>query len=215
MKLYIYGCSPFGLELELWLRESNLYLGGYGKNHKLEVINFCGFLGDKAYIQKDYLSLFKGGIEILDKHDSLLMAVGENLDFRQALSERLRGRVLFPNMIHKSAIFCASSLGCGNVISPYCIFSVQCRIGSFNVFGSKSEVAHNAVVGSYNSLFSFGGFMGFSKVGDKNLFGVASYLLPRAQVGSNNTIAPGSFIYKRFRDNCLIQGNPATAIKRA
>lgn len=211
MKVYIYGCSAFGVEVESWLRQSRLFL----ENQMIDSINFAGFLGDRKYIQDEYLHLWSGSIDMLTPNDGVILAIGENLHFKESLAKQLWGKVQFPNMIHKTSLNTTTNIGVGNILSLFCNLSTMSSIGNFNLFNAHSGVGHNVIMGDFNTISAYSDMLGYSKIGHKNKFGVASHLLPKAQIGDNNTIAPGSIIYKRFRDDNLISGNPATAQIRA
>ncbi|TLD96488.1 hypothetical protein LS71_005305 [Helicobacter jaachi] len=210
MKVYIYGCSGFGLELEGLLRDSELVLN----NEVIRNVSFAGFLGDKQYIAKEYLHLCVGDITRLHSSDGILLAIGNNVVLRAELATMLRDKVLCPNMFHKSSFIYTKDIGIGNIVALFCNISPLCKVGDFNFFNSRSGMGHNASMGSYNTISAYSDLLGYAKIGDKNTLGDSSHLLPRAQIGNNNTVAPGSIIYKRFRDNNLISGNPAQKIDK-
>lgn len=210
-KLYIYGCSGFGIEVEMWLKDSRLLI----ENDICKNFNFCGFLGDKKYIEKDFLHLYKGGIELLDHNSMLIFAIGKNVEFKKSLYLQLTDKnVIFPTLLHNGAFVASNMIGKGNIIAVFAGISTQIYIGNFNIINSYATIGHNAIIKDFNAFSSFSNIMGNTSIGNENILGVGSCLLPKAQIGDRNIIAPGSYVYKRFRDDNLISGNPATAVSK-
>ena len=208
-KLYIYGCSGFGLEVYSHLKDSTILLGD--KIYKN--VNFCGFIGDKKYIQDDFLQLCAGDISILDNDTMLILAIGKDMAFKRKIYTMLKDRVAFPTLKHNHAITHSKYIGFGNIIAAFVVISTQSTIGNFNIFHSHSAIGHNTQIKDFNTLSSFSSMMGYSSLGDGNILGVGACLLPRACIGDGNIVAPGSYIYKRFRDENRISGNPAIATR--
>lgn len=214
-EVYIYGCSGFAIELAANVQtQSKLVENPY---------KFLGYICDKEYVNEEFKQKYKyiGDDSVLNKGDSIILAIGENLSFKKELVKRLEARgILFPNFYHLSMLEYASveyydslNIGKGNIFL-YCsgINESIKNIGSFNIFQPYTGAAHDTVIGNYNVLSAYCNLMGKSSIGDNNILGVNSYLLPKASIGNNNKVAPGSFVYKRFRNNCVIAGNPATKV---
>ena len=68
------------------------------------------------------------------------------------------------------------------------------------------------MIGNYNVFSSYTDICGFCQIGDLNFFTSKSSVLPHAKIGNNNKFLPASVVYKKCKDNCIMQGNPAIKI---
>ncbi|RDU66506.1 hypothetical protein CQA53_03425 [Helicobacter didelphidarum] len=207
-KLFIFGCGGYAIEI----LDMILLL----EKQKDFRYKFAGFIADREFVEADFAQRkdYLGNIteSHIAKGDSVVLAIAKNLNFKQKMAENFRQMgVNFPNIIHPSCYVHTKDIGEGNIIEIYCGVSRDAKIGSFNLLNGMNIMGHHASIGDFNSLNGYVSMHGYAQVGDKNIFGISSCLLPKAQIGNNNIIAPGSIIYKRFRDDNLISGNPATA----
>lgn len=207
-KLFIFGCGGYAVEI----LEIILLL----EKERGFAYRFGGFIADREFASDEFRerSDYVGNIAVskINKHDSVVLAIAKNLAFKQEMVKVFREiGVSFPNIIHPSCFIHTQDMGEGNIIELYCGISREAKLGSFNLLNGVNIMGHHSRIGDFNSLNGYVSLHGYAMAENANIFGVGSCMLPKAQIGSNNTIAPGSVIYKRFRDSNLISGNPAVA----
>ena len=210
-KIFIYGVGGFALEVFEIIKAN--------KEKDSNYYNFCGYIGDREFIEPNSIDIkqYIGNIEDskIKKGDSIAIAIGKNIEFKKQIVEIFRSiGVKFPNIIHPLCDLNTKNIGEGNIIKPFYTCAINITIGNFNLFNAYNCVGHHSKIGSFNSLNAYVSMHGFSSIGNENILGVGSCLLPKAQIGDRNIIAPGSYVYKRFRDDNLISGNPATVVSK-
>ena len=118
----------------------------------------------------------------------------------------------FPNIIDES-IFIAEdssfSLGEGNIIGRICGFSINNRIGSFNVFNGANNTGHDLTVGDFNVFMPGSRISGGVSIGDRNLIGADSFILQELRIGNDVTVGPLSALLSKPKDGYVYMGNPA------
>lgn len=119
----------------------------------------------------------------------------------------------FMNLIHPLSLVSESaSMGEGNIITVGCILSCNTNIGHANFLNGHVIIGHDVNMGDANFFGPGSKILGSVSIGSVNSFGTNSVALVKARIGDNNMIAPGAYIYKGCRDNCLMSGNPARKI---
>lgn len=209
MKLYVYGASSFGTEVAWHVRNSNL-----------RDYEFGGFICGETYVEPEFDENYVGDIDILRPGDSVVLAVGRNIEFKVKLVKELIERgIEFPNMVSDKSIVSEPQRQKlmknevqGNLVFPLVIISTGASIGDFNLINSYAGLGHETCVGNFNTVSSYCHLMGFSSIGDRNHLGGGATLLPRASIGNDNLVSPGSYIYKRFNNGERIAGNPALRV---
>lgn len=204
-RLFIYGGGGFAMEVLSCIRLLE-------KSLDYEY-SFSGFIAERDFIE-DGLDM---DCYVGDRNDNpfvsgdgVVLAIGRNTHFKEEMFNFFDSRgAHFPNIIHPSCYIYTKNVGMGNIIMQNCMASHNVCIGNFNLFNGYNCAGHHSIIGSFNSLNSYVSMHGHSKLGNHNILGIYSALLPKAIVGNDNFVAPGSMIYKRFRDGGLIGGNPA------
>ena len=205
--LYIYGAGYAGAEIYY------LFIDELKKNNEY---SFKGFIsGQNNFLKESELNnLYLGSEEDIefDKNDYIVLAIGENLKFKQKIVEELKKtKVNFCNLIHSTAniVKCEGKIGIGNIFYPLVYITNDVEIGDFNLISGYTAISHNTKVGNFNTFSGACRITGCVTIGDANLFGTGAIMLPHSKIGNNNKIAAASVIYKKFRNNSLIAGNPA------
>ena len=154
--------------------------------------------------EEDFLNKIKPS-----KGVSLLMGVGDPklIDKLSRTFEEYK----FPNLIHPSFIGDLESIevGIGNIITAGCIFTVDTKIGSFNIFNLNTSLGHDSNIGNCNVFNPGCNISGGVRIGSCNLFGTNSTVLQNVAVGDYNTLGASSLANKTINDNSVMIGVPA------
>lgn len=207
-RIIILGTGGFARECHQWLLD--IQSGDPS-------IAFRGFLDMRSNLADfpDLDSLYLGPEEdyTFEDNDHLVIGVGDPT-VREKLYLRYRNAgVPFYSLVHPSAIIGRNCrLGQGNIICPGCVFTCDISIGQGNLFNLCTTLGHDVCVGDYNVISPHVDITGWARIGDLNTLGTSVVFLPKSQLGSRCKIAPGSVVYKGFKDNVIAKGNPATRI---
>ncbi|HEY9261479.1 hexapeptide transferase, partial [Chitinophaga sp.] len=132
------------------------------------------------------------------------------------ISDRLRSRFLFPNLIHPSVIgnFSDIKIGDGNIITANCVFTTSIKIGSFNLFNLATTVGHDVLIGNCNVINPAVNISGGVSIGSNNLIGVNATILQYKVIGSNSIVGACSLVTKNVDDNVTVMGVPAKILHK-
>lgn len=121
----------------------------------------------------------------------------------------------FPNLIHPSFVGSSDSIvfGQGNIITAGCVFTVDIKVGSFNIFNLNTTVGHDTEIGSFNVMNPGVSLSGGVKIGDGILLGANSTVLQYLKIGDNSILGAGAVLTKDLDPNSLAVGVPAKVIK--
>lgn len=121
----------------------------------------------------------------------------------------------FPNLIHESFEGDKKSinLGEGNLIAAGCIFTVDIKVGSYNIFNLNSTVGHDTEIGNCNIFNPGCNISGSVTIKNSNLIGTNATVLQKVKIGSNNIIGASSLTNKEIGDKKVMVGIPAKFIK--
>ena len=123
---------------------------------------------------------------------------------------------IFPNLIHPNFIGDRKSIQLerGNIITAGCVFTVDIKIGSHNIFNLNSTVGHDTVIGDCN-VFNPGANISCSvKIGSRNLFGTNSTVLQFIEIGNGNILGASSLANKNIGNESIMVGVPAKNLKK-
>lgn len=207
--LYILGNSGYARETFYLVKSLNQYnFRAFVDIHSEEDV----ILGDNVIqviseddfeniIQKNDVNVVNAVISIADAH------------IAQKIYNRFKGKCKFPNIVSPLA-FCyeAVQMGEGNIISPYCLFTVNVKIGSFNKFNFSVGVGHDVTIGDFNQFNPSVNLSGHVSIGSYNLFGVKSTILQGLKIGDNNTIGASSLLTKSIHSERIYIGVPARKV---
>lgn len=179
-------------------------------------ITFGGFLGHNGYGHtvdyKSYQSLYIGEMSEHHFKDNEYCIIGAAYpELRKQIYEDLKKQgVRFYTLICKGIHLSPSfEYNEANIFVGSYYASTDIKIGNGNVFNGQVIVGHDVEIGDFNFFGPCSQLLGYVKVGNGNTIGASSILLAHSKLGNNNKIAPLSCIYKGFKDNCYIAGNPA------
>lgn len=207
---YIIGASGFAKEI-LFLTEQVLgtkstFMGFVDSDKKKD---FILINGDKTPVisEEFFFSKIKPNDSI-----SLFMGVG-NPSLLKTLSEKFSD-YNFPNLIHPNFIGDKRGIKMkkGNIITAGCVFTVDIKIGSFNIFNLNTTIGHDSVIGDCNVFNPGTNVSGNSSIGSWNLFGTNSTVLQMLKIENDNVIGASALITKNVSSNNLMVGVPAKKI---
>lgn len=178
-------------------------------------IIFGGFMGHGGYGKtvnyKTYQNLYVGEVsEHIFKDDEYVIIGAGYPSLRTKIYSELKQRnIQFFNLITSDSKISESvNFGEANVIISSS-FTVNISIGNGNVFNDAINVGHDVEIGDFNFFGPRSQVLGNVKVGNFNQIGANTVFLPKSRIGNNNKIAPLSAIYKGYKDNYYLAGNPA------
>ena len=140
------------------------------------------------------------------------------------LSEKIMGQFLkhraahlfsFPNLIHPSFTGHREGIefGKGNIVTAGCCFTINIKVGSFNIFNLNTTIGHEAVIGSFNVFNPGCNISGGVQIGDSNLFGTNSAILQGLKIGNATTVGASALVTKNLDEGKTYVGIPATQSK--
>ena len=134
--------------------------------------------------------------------------------FKRKIVEKLpldKKNIVFPNIIHPTAVINKKyiSLGVGNIVEAGVKFTLDIKIGNFNLFNLNTTVGHDVIIEDYcviNPLVSISG-----RVNIKNdvLIGTGANILERLEIGENSIIGAGAVVTKNIEPDTVAVGIPA------
>jgi sugar O-acyltransferase (sialic acid O-acetyltransferase NeuD family) len=212
--IYILGSGGFAKEVHFLIKEIN-------RNSATPIYNFKAFIdvtkesklfiGDKSYpiIEEESFLLLPS------KEICLAIGIG-NPKALARLCPKLSGKYSFPNLISPTAIYDQASVkfGEGNIISSGCIFTVDIKVDSFNIFNLNTTVGHDTEIGSFNVINPGANISGGVHIGNCNLIGTNATILQNIRINSNSILGASSLLLKDLDSNLLAVGCPAKAIKK-
>lgn len=206
--LIIFGTGDFAIECYYWLLDMILDSKDY---------TFKGFVSTNNDLNPtSNLNDYYLGNEItynFNQNDYVVVAIAGNLKIKEKIINFLNEKnVNYFNLIHPTAIIKTQNIGVGNIFAPYTVISFESIINNHNSFNCYTSFGHHAKIGNFNALNSHTDITGHCEIGDSNFFGSSAIMLPKSKIGNNNKVAAGSVIYKRFRNDITIIGNPAVKL---
>jgi sugar O-acyltransferase (sialic acid O-acetyltransferase NeuD family) len=213
--IYIIGSGGFAREVYFLINDINL-------SSKETIYNFKGYIGressdSEVKIGEKKFPVFAEDIFLRSnqgKRVDLAIGIGAPQTLEK-LYYRFSESYSFPNLIHPSFIGHqeAIAMGIGNIITAGCIFSLDIKIASFNIFNLNTTVGHDAVIGSYNVVNPGVNISGGVEVGNKNLIGTNATVLQNLSIGNNSILGAGAVLSKNLESNLVAVGIPAKVVK--
>lgn len=181
-------------------------------------INFKGFLSPSNTLLQYHLQDFYLGSEEdynFSENDFIVIAIADPYLKQKIFTKLKQQGVKFFNLISPRAFITPNpslQIGEGNIIAPFCTIGLNAKIGDCNLLNSSSSISHDCSIGSFNTISSGCILNGASKIQDSNFLGTFSTLLPKASLENHCQLSAGSIVFKKFKSNVLLFGNPAKII---
>lgn len=207
-KIAIYGAGGFGKEIAAMISKIN---------EVSKTWEFIGFFDDNISpgIQVSHFGKVLGDMNTLNNWSEplgIVFAIGNPSTLFTLVQKVINPKITFPNLFHPEVYFAdidSFKCGKGNIAVRGVSFSVDVKIGDFNLFNSYSALAHDVKVGDYNVFMPLTRISGEATIGNLNFFGIGSVVLQCIKIGHQTRIGAGSYIMRHTKDCCLYLGNPA------
>lgn len=213
-KIAIYGAGGLGTEVACLIDHIN---------RAVPTWDLIGFFDDwhaKGTKISCYGEVLGGNTELNNWADELavVVAIGNPKNLKTIVDSINNSNVYFPNIIYPfDVVFHDArnfSIGMGNIITPYCLFSCNVNIGNFNFFNIYTGVGHDVNIGSFNSFMPNVKISGNTNIGNGNFFGVNSASLQKLNIGDNIMLGAGSILHTNPESGLSYMGNPATEFRK-
>ncbi len=208
--IYVIGSGGFAKEVYFLVKEINK-----SQNEKL---SFKGFIdkesGTIKLDQKEY-PIIKEDVFLSDPPKDACIAIGiGNPSIIEKVVLKFK-KLNFPNLIHPNFIGDLDNItiGEGNIITAGCIFTVDIKIGSFNIFNLNCTVGHDTTIKNGNVINPGCNISGGVEIGNYNLFGTNSTILQYIKIDSNSVLGAAGLLTKDLESKKLAVGMPAKVIK--
>ena len=204
----IYGAGGFGREVACTINKINEVEPTW---------NLVGFFDDGVEKGRmvSHFGPVLGGIDELNAYQdeiNVAIAIGNPMTVKSVVERITNEKVAFPNLISSNTHYSdknSFSIGKGNIIQGGCSFSCDVTIGDFNVFNGAVVLGHDVNVGSFNSFMPAVRISGEVLIGDFNFFGVNSVVLQLLKIKNGVSLAAGSVLMTKPKENSLYIGVPA------
>jgi sugar O-acyltransferase (sialic acid O-acetyltransferase NeuD family) len=210
--IYVLGSGGFAKEVLFLIEEIN-------NSSKQLKYNFKGFVniedGECKVGNKTYLIYSESSLLELESEMNLVIGIGSPNLCKKIVSKFItKANIKFPNLIHPNLTAKMDSivLGCGNIITSGCIFTVDIKIESFNVFNLNVTVGHDTKIGSYNVINPGVNVSGSVEIGDLNLLGTNATVLQNLTIEDNSILGAGAVLTKNLESCKTAVGIPAKTI---
>lgn len=211
-KIYIFGAGGFAKEVYFLIHDINKEKPTYA---------IGGFIDVKPSVT--HLQIGSAKIEVHDEADFFSKEISGECCFAVGIGspkilKKLRDNYFskfdFPNLLHPRTIglFDSIEMGKGNIITAGCIFTVDTKLGSCNIFNLHSTIGHDSVIGSCNVISPGANLSGKLTLGDGNLIGTNATVLENLTIGDGNVIGAGSVVRNNVESRQTIIGDPAVDV---
>jgi sugar O-acyltransferase (sialic acid O-acetyltransferase NeuD family) len=210
-KIAIVGAGGFGQEVFCLWRDMLQYKG--------EKYDFIGYFDDKEELSESSFGKVIGKVDDLNYIDfklEVVLAVGSPKILKKIKDRINNPHIIFPNLIHPTIKFLDEqtiSMGEGNILSLDVILSCNCKIGSFNIFNTRSTLGHDDVIGNFNVFSPNSQISGNVTIENENFFGFNCGIIQGKKVGNYNTIGAGAILLRSIKNEGTYIGVPAVKIK--
>ena len=209
----IYGAGGFGREVACLIRRIN-------ESAPEPIWNLIGFFDDgvEKGTETRYGKILGGMNEANSWPEALSVAVaiGSPKTLNKIVGKIHNPNIEFPNIIAPDTWYADKetvSIGKGNIIQGSCVFSCDVSLGDFNVLNGYVVFGHDAKVGDYNVFMPATRISGEVRIGECNLFGAQSCIIQQLKIGDGITLAAGSVLMTKPKNDGHYIGVPAKMLK--
>jgi sugar O-acyltransferase (sialic acid O-acetyltransferase NeuD family) len=198
MKLLLLGAGGFAREARVWCHQSGQTVGW--------------FYEDNAIPRK----LAK--IPVIDsfpKKAEFLAAVGDPI-VRMLLVDKAQNAELFASeaIVHPTVIYGSTVVvGCGSILCPRVITTVDIRIGKHCVINIGATIGHDVMIGDYVTVSPGAHISGNVTIGRGAYIGSGAVLREGVTIGDNAVIGAGAVVVTDVPDHQTWAGVPARGLK--
>lgn len=213
-KIFILGAGGFAKEVFMLVKDINSITPTY---------EFGGFVDINP--ERNKLNIAGADFEILDqkifldnygsKEDSICLAIGVGNPVVLEKISKTFNKFIFPNLIHPKSHLDSelNILGKGNIITAGCVFTVDIKVGSFNIFNLNTTLGHDSVIADGNVINPGCNLSGGINIGSFNLIGTGATILQNLKIGSHSILGAGAVLVSDIESKKMALGVPAKVIK--
>jgi sugar O-acyltransferase (sialic acid O-acetyltransferase NeuD family) len=177
----------------------------HGHNHGIRAVVSTELFNNRVYNEMFSVRESLKPNEFPDA--KFILAVAEPKT-KRAIVEKNEDR--WTTFIHSSAsISPFARYGKGCVFTAQTILAGDPEIGDFVFLNTNATIGHDAIVGSYTTMFPNTEICGNCIIGEDCVFGIGSYVVPNVTLPSKTKVGAGSVVWKSVEESCLLVGNPA------
>jgi len=143
-------------------------------------------------------------------HDTLIVAVGTNLDRRRIFLDLVAKGCAFGTVIHPASVMAPDVvLGDGVVIMAGVVINTGTHIGRNVILNTACSIDHHSTVGDHAHVAPGARLGGGVTVGAGALIGMGAVVLPGLRIGDAATVGAGAVVVHDVLDHTTVVGNPA------
>lgn len=119
--------------------------------------------------------------------------------------------IVFPNIIHPTAVINKKniSLGVGNIVEAGVKFTLDIKIGNFNLLNLNTTVGHDVIIEDYCVINPLVSISGGGTIRENVLIGTGANILENLEIGKNSIVGAGAVVTKNIPPNTVAVGVPA------
>lgn len=207
-KLVIYGTGSFA-QLMKWYIDND---------DNREIIAFT--VEEKYCDKSEFEGLPVISFEhILDKYPpevvEILMGIGyDNMnDTRKRIFEECKKKGYHvAQYIHSSARLSNTELGEGNIILEDTLVEPFAKIGNCNLIWCKISIAHNCIIGDFNTIAGMASVCGFAEIKNNCFIGNSAVVRDKKKVADYTLIGAAAYAADDTIEGCVIAANKGVVL---
>jgi len=209
-KIAIIGAGGFGREVKCLIDDINK------SNLTYEIIGFFddGVEKGKFVNGLPVLGTIKA-INNIGYNLNLVLGIGIPAIKEKVISSILNPQVVFPTIIHPSAIISNDdvSIGKGTIICAGNIITCNIKLKDFITINLNCTIGHDSMIKDFSSFMPSVNISG-EVIIEKNVYiGTGAKVINQLSIGANTIVGAGAVVSKTLPSNCTAVGIPAKPIK--
>jgi len=189
----------------------------YRENH----IGSISYYADRDYDRPEFA---EHGFSFIEDFEIVCEKIIEGSDYfvgiggnklRNEVSEKLIAKTKKKpiNIVSNRAYIAPKvALGNGNLVMHDVLINLNSRIGSGNIFNSKSLLEHDCLVGNYNHIAPAVTILGYATVGNLCDVFTSTVIFPYKKISDSVTIGANSTVTRDISEPGIYIGSPAKLI---
>lgn len=208
-KILIVGAGGFGREVLFLIERCN---------KKKLIYNEILFIDDGHNVgDKVSNHTVIGNIEDLkewNEHVDVAIAIGSAKVRRKIVESLMKNKNLnFPNLIDPSAMVDGNHIGKGNIICANNIFTVDYKLGDFNIINLACTIGHDVRMENYITVYPGVNISGNVTINCEVEIGTGSKIIQGKTINEKVIIGAGAVVTQDIEMNVTAVGIPAKKIK--
>ncbi|MFT5824149.1 MAG: UDP-N-acetylbacillosamine N-acetyltransferase [Crocinitomix sp.] len=152
-----------------------------------------------------------GGMDKLNTYSntdtSIFVAVGDNLERKQIVTEVQALGYEISTLIHPTAIISAhSKIGNGSLVCAGAILNPGVEIGEGCIINTGAIIDHETIIGDFAHIAPGVKIAGRAKIGELAFIGIGSVIIDKIKIGAYATVGAASVILDHVSENATVVG---------